>query len=127
MLWLFTFFAGAAILLAAFGIYAVVTYVTQLQDRETGIRLALGSTRGDIARGYLLQGVAVAVAGCVAGIGAGLAGLPRLEGLLFEMSAWDPTVFAASAALAVAVVLAATIGPALRASRVNPVQMLRAE
>jgi predicted permease len=120
-------FAGAALLLAAVGIYGMVSYSVSQRIREMGIRIAIGAERGDVLRLVLGQGAKVAVLGIILGIGAAL-GLTRLmSSLLFGVSATDPLTFAGVAVLLALVGLAACFIPARRAMRVDPMTALRHE
>ena len=120
-------FGAAALTLATLGIYGLVSYLVTERTREIGVRMALGAERGDIIRLVAGQGVVLAAAGVVAGLGASL-GLTRLvQGLLFGVTATDPVAFAGVAIVTLVVVLAACCGPALRAVRVSPVRALASE
>ncbi len=120
-------FGAAALTLASLGIYGLVSYLVTERTREIGVRMALGAERGDIIRLVAGQGVVLAAAGVVAGLGASL-GLTRLvQGLLFGVTATDPVAFAGVAIVTLVVVLAACCGPALRAVRVSPVRALVSE
>ena len=118
-------FASIALLLAAVGIYGVISYAVSLRTRELGIRLALGATGRQVSRLVLQQGVALALAGVVVG-GAGSYWLTRLIGkLLFGVSAKDPLTFAGVAALLTAIAAVASFVPARRAARVDPLLAMR--
>jgi putative ABC transport system permease protein len=120
-------FAGAALLLAAVGIYGVIAYSVTQRTQEIGIRMALGAQRADVLRMVIRQALILAGAGIVAG-GLGAVFLTRLmEGLLFEVKPADPVTFAAVSALLAAVALLASYIPGRRATRVDPVIALRAE
>jgi predicted permease len=120
-------FAAAAALLAAVGLYGVVSFVVARRTREIGIRQALGADRAGIVRHVVIQGMRPAVLGLVLGL-AGAWGTARaLEAVLFGVSPRDPVIFAAAAALLMAVTATATAIPALRASRLYPGEVLRAE
>jgi predicted permease len=120
-------FAGVALLLAAIGIYGLMSYTFSRRIHEIGIRVALGAQRMDILRMALGEGMRMVVLGLVAGL-IGAAALTRfLRSLLFNVTATDPIVFAAIAALLAAVALLACYIPARRATRVDPLVALREE
>ena len=121
---LLAIFAGVALLLASVGLYGVLAFLVGQRTREIGIRMALGAATGDVLRLVLRQGLTLALAGVVAGVGLSLVGTRVLAGLLFGISPTDPTTFAALAALLMAVALAASYFPARRAMRVNPIVAL---
>lgn len=120
-------FAALATLLAAIGLYGVLSYTVSQRTREIGVRMALGADSGRVRRMVLRQvGVMMAIGGAI-GILAALA-LGRAAGsLLFGLSGNDPLVVAASAALLAVIAVAAGYLPARRASRVDPMQALRYE
>jgi putative ABC transport system permease protein len=124
---LLTIFAGAALLLAAVGIYGVIAYSVTQRTQEIGIRMALGAQRGDVLRMIVGQAMALTAAGIViGGIGAFL--LTRLmTGLLFNVKPGDPLTFLAVAVVLGGVATCASYVPGRRATRVDPVIALRAE
>jgi putative ABC transport system permease protein len=120
-------FAALAVALAAVGIYGVMAYATVQRTREIGIRMALGAGRAQVLRLVLRRTMLHASAGIAAGI-AGAAMLTRyLETLLFGLTPLDPSTFIAAAAAVAAVSVAASLVPARRATRVDPVVALRTE
>jgi putative ABC transport system permease protein len=125
--WLIGIFAAVAALLAALGLYGVVTHAVTQQRREIGIRMALGAHRWNVLQ--LVARNALVMVG--AGLGLGLAGAAALtrvtKSLLFEVSALDPMAFAAAAAAMALLGLAAAIVPAARALGVDPTTALRSE
>jgi putative ABC transport system permease protein len=124
---LLAIFAGAALLLAAVGIYGVIAYGVTQRTQEIGIRMALGAQRGDVLRMVVRQALILTVAGIAAG-GAGALFLTRLmEGLLFQVRPADPLTFGAVSGLLATVALLASYIPGRRATRVDPVIALRAE
>jgi putative ABC transport system permease protein len=120
-------FAGAALVLAAVGIYGVIAYSVTQRTQEIGIRMALGARHGDVLRMVMGQAMLMTVVGIVAG-GAGAFLLTRLmKGLLFGVEPADPVTFLAVAGLLAGVAAAASYVPGRRATRVDPVIALRAE
>lgn len=120
-------FAAAALALAAFGTYGVVSFVVARRRSEMGIRMALGANRGAILRMVLGQGMLPVFAGLAAGTLGALAVGRYLASLLFEVSPHDPLAYSIAAAVLLAVAAAACLAPARRATRVNPVEALRFE
>jgi putative ABC transport system permease protein len=122
---LLSVFALLALALAAVGTYGVMSYTVAERAREIGIRMALGAESGSVLGLVLRQGAAVAGIGLLLGVAAslGLAGL--LESLLFGVGARDLTTFLAAPLLLALVALAACLVPARRATRMNPVDVLR--
>jgi predicted permease len=124
---LLSIFAGAALVLAAIGLYGVISYSVAQRTRELGIRIALGAQRRDVLRLILRQGMTLVAAGVIFGVAASL-GLTRLIGsLLYGISASDPiTFFLLSAALVLVAFIACWL-PARRASAVDPIVAHHAE
>ena len=120
-------FAVLATLLAAVGLYGVLAYSVAQRTREIGVRMALGASSGAV-RGMVLRQVGVmTLVGGVIGIAAAIALGRGAQSLLYELRGWDPVVISASAVLLALVALGAGFIPALRASRVDPMQALRYE
>jgi putative ABC transport system permease protein len=120
-------FAILALVLAAVGIYGVMSYVVSLRTSEIGIRMALGAQPGDIWRLVIARGAGLAVAGVVMGTIGGLALTKVLSSLLYEVKPADPATFGSVALLLVVVALAACYVPARRAMCVDPMVALRHE
>jgi putative ABC transport system permease protein len=125
--WLLAAFGFGALLLAAIGVYGVISYSVSQRTRELGVRLALGAQPADILRLVLRKGLVLAAIGLVIGIGASLAATRLMSSLLYNVSATDPLTFAAVGALLVVVALAACWIPARRAMRTDPAVTLRYE
>ena len=120
-------FAGISVLLAALGIHGVVSYGVAERTREFGIRMALGSTPGQVQALVIRGGIRTALAGLVTGM-AGAVGLASgLRALLFGVAPLDPAVMAGVAALLLPVALVANYIPARRATRIDPVRALHQE
>jgi predicted permease len=116
-----------ALCVSGIGIYSITSYLIADRRREIGVRLALGATGADIARLLFRGSVAMAGIGVIAGLLVAGSLSHLAEPLLFETSPREPSVFAAVSALLLIVALLATIGPARRARRVDPVEALKVE
>ena len=124
---LLSVFAGVGLALGVIGVYGVVAYRVRQQEREFGIRLALGAGPDRIAQGVLRQGASYAGAGLVIGVPIALGATRLMESVLFGVTTHDPLTFAIlPAAVAVTTLLACAV-PARRAARVNPVTTMRGE
>ncbi len=120
-------FGGLALLLAAVGIYGVISYAVSLRTRELGIRMALGAARQDVRRMVLRQGLPLVAFGLVVGYAASLVLTRFLASLLFEVRPADQMTSLAVALTLASVALLANYLPARRASRVDPNEALRCE
>ena len=119
--------AGHAAVLAVFGVYGVLSYLVQLRSREIGIQLALGAERGDVVGGILRRGFVMGGLGLVGGLGLAL-GMGRLvESQLFGVEPWDPFSLGSAGLLLLLATVLASYVPARRASRLNPVDILKGE
>jgi predicted permease len=124
---LMSVFGGAALLLAAIGIYGLIAYSVQQRKHEIGIRMALGADRGHIQGAVLREGLLVTAGGVAAGLLASFYMANVLAALLFEVKPRDPVAFVAVPAVLALVALFAVWLPAVRASRVSPLDALRYE
>jgi predicted permease len=125
--WLLGAFGGVALLLAAVGVFGVVSYSVAGRTREFGVRAALGASPGAIRRMILMEGLVLGGIGLGLGLAAAL-GLARfLKSELYGVTVYDPTAFLASAAVLLAVALVACYIPARRAMRLDPIAALRCE
>ena len=124
---LLSLFAVVALLLAAIGIYGVLAYTVAQRTSEIGIRMALGAQRSSVLRLVVGNGVTLAIIGVAIGAAVALVATRSLEKLVFGVSTTDPGVFAFVALALTAVAATAAAIPALRASRVDPIEALRSE
>jgi ABC-type antimicrobial peptide transport system permease subunit len=120
-------FAALALLLAAVGIYGLVSFSVSQRTSEMGVRLALGASPGQVGALVLRQGLGLAVAGVVLGLGIAALGGRVLATLLYETSATDPGVYGGLSLLLLTIAALACYVPARRAMRVDPMRALRAD
>jgi len=120
-------FAGLALVLAAIGIYSVLSYAVRRRVREIGIRMALGATHSDVLKMVVADGMKPILLGVVIGLAAAFALGRVISSLIYGVRATDPLTFAGVALLLIVVGVLATIVPAYRATRVEPVRTLREE
>jgi len=120
-------FACVALLIAAIGIYGVLSYSVNQRTREIGLRMALGAPRGRVLLLIVREGMAVGAIGIGVGIAGALALSRALASLVFDVPVRDPLTYAAVAAALTLVALAACVIPARNASRVDPMVTLRCD
>jgi len=122
---LLSIFAGLALLLAALGLYGVISYAVKLRTRELGIRMALGAARGDVLRLILGKGMQLAALGLIVGLGATLIVGRTLSSLLYRVSLFNPLTLSFTSLLLILTVLLASYLPARRAATLDPMRTLR--
>jgi putative ABC transport system permease protein len=124
---LLTAFGFIALLLAAIGVYGVISYAVTQRTQEIGIRMALGARKADVLSLVVRHGVALAAVGLAVGLAAALALSGLLGSLLYQVSPTDPPTFAAGTIVLTAVAVIAAALPARRAARTSPMVALRSE
>ena len=124
---MFSIFGALSLVLAAIGLYSVVAFTVAQRVHEFGVRVALGATGASLLRLTVVRGVLPVIAGLGAGVVIALVAARLLEGLLFELSPRDPTVFLTVSALLLLVSVVASLVPARRAAHVDPMLALRSD
>ena len=124
---LLSFFALTAVSLACIGLYGTLSYVVNVRRREVGLRLAVGAMRGQIATQFLKEGLRASALGCIAGLALAAAFSRVLAGMLYGIAASDAATFTGVALLVLLTSALASLLPAARAARVEPMQVLREE
>lgn len=124
---LFVVFGAAALLVATAGVYALLSFIVAQRTREIGVRLALGANRTGTLMLVFRQSLRWVALGLLIGLAAAVAAGRFMRTMLFETSPYDPAVFAVTTALLGLVAIVASLVPAIRASRVDPIVALRVE
>jgi putative ABC transport system permease protein len=124
---LLAFFALTAIALASIGLYGTLSYLVQLRRREVALRIALGALRVDVVRQFVDQGLRIVSWGCFVGLALAAAFARMLSSMLFGVSATDVVTLGAVVLIVLAVSFLASLAPAIRAARFEPMQALREE
>jgi putative ABC transport system permease protein len=122
---LLTFFAATALSLACIGLYGTLSYNVNTRQREVGLRLALGALQGQIVKQFLLQGLGVSFLGCLAGGCLAAAFTRVLSGMLYGVSPTDSVTLSSVVLIVLVVAAVASLVPAIRAARVEPMNVLR--
>jgi putative ABC transport system permease protein len=120
-------FAAIALLLAAVGIYGLLSFAVSMRTREVGVRMALGAGRADVLTMFLRQGIVLGSAGIIIGAPLAYAAGRGMTSLLFGVTPGDPAIYGAAALLAMLMTLAGSVRPAFRAASVDPVITIQAE
>ena len=123
----YTFFGAVGLVLSVVGLYGVMSYIVRARTQEIGIRMALGAQRTNVLHLILRQGVAQIAGGVVLGVGVALYVSNGMSRLVFQMSPWDPWVLGLSFGILAVTAFVATLVPARRATRVDPLVALRVE
>jgi ABC-type antimicrobial peptide transport system permease subunit len=121
------FFGVCALVVTAIGLYGTLAYATARRTSEIGIRMALGARRAQVARMVFAQNAAVALVGTAVGLFVALLASRALASFLYSTSTRDPWVFAGSIVVLALIASAASLLPAMRASRINPMTAIRCE
>jgi len=125
--WMFSLFGGIALILAAIGVYGVLSYTVEQRTQEIGVRMALGASRRDVLRLIVVHGIRLAIIGVLIGVVGSYFVTPVIQSELFNVSPTDPVSFVGVAVFLTAVAFVASYVPARRAMSVDPLVALRAE
>jgi putative ABC transport system permease protein len=115
------------VVLAAIGLFGVISYTVSQRTREIGVRMTLGASRGSIARLVVGDGLRLTVAGIIVGLVGAAMGTRLVQGMLYGVSSLDPFAFGTGAVMLLAVAVVACVVPMWRATAVDPVVAVRAE
>jgi ABC-type antimicrobial peptide transport system permease subunit len=124
---LLAIFASLALLLASIGIYGVLSYAVTQRSRELGLRIALGATAGSVMRMVVRRGLLLTAIGLTMGLALAWAATRAMQNVIYGVTSGDPATCAAVAGLLGAIALLASYLPARRASRIDPIAVLRAD
>jgi len=124
---LISILGGLGLLLTAVGIYGVTAYIVAQRTREIGVCMALGAQAGDILKLIMRQGIKLTVIGTIIGLAVAFAGMRLLASFLYGVSTSDPMIFAAASIYLIGIALLACFLPALRATKIDPMVLLRHE
>lgn len=124
---LLAYFALTAIALACVGLYGTLSYLVNVRQREVGLRLALGAMRGQIVRQFVMQALRICARSIALGLALTAALTRLLTSMLYGVSPWDPATLTGVGAMLLGVSVAASLLPAIRAARVEPIEVLREE
>jgi ABC-type antimicrobial peptide transport system permease subunit len=127
MAMLSVFFAGCALLVTAIGLYGTLAYATARRTSEIGIRMALGARRLQVVAMVFRENAWIAAAGSLAGLAVALLAAKALASFLYGTSVRDPWVLAGAVSVLALIASAASLVPALRAARIDPIRALRTE
>jgi len=122
---LLAFFALTALSLACLGLYGTLSYFVSVRRREVGLRLALGAMQGQVLRQFQFEGLTVSLLGCVTGLLLAAAFARMLTGMLYGVSPSDAMTLSGIVLVILVVATGASLIPAIRAARVEPIQVLR--
>lgn len=125
--WMFSMFGGIALLLAAVGVYGVLSYSVAQRTPEIGVRVALGAARSDVLKLIIVEGVKLAIIGVVLGALGSFFVTPVVRTQLYNVSPTDPLSFLAVSLFLTSIAFLASYLPARRATAVDPLVALRAE
>jgi predicted permease len=120
-------FAFTALLLAAVGIYGLLSFTVSMRTREVGVRMALGASRGEVLAMFLRKGATLGVAGVMIAVPVAYVAGRGMSALLFGVAPGDPAIYASASALAVLMALAGSVRPAMHAAGVDPVVTIQSE